>query len=137
MSFRCSVLGPVAIAAVAAVSSAAELTVCADPSNLPYSNAREQGFENDLAQLVAHDLGRTVRYVWAPQRGAFLRKTLNAGRCDVVMGVPSAIDEAKTTRPYYRSTYVFVSRHDRHLQDPIIRRSGAEGGADRRACIRR
>jgi mxaJ protein len=103
-----------------------DLRVCSDPNNLPYSNSREQGFENGLARLVARDLGRTVRYVWVPQRGDYFRKTLLANRCDLVMGMPSAITEAQATRPYYRSSYVFVSRRDRHLgvhsfDDPPLR----------------
>jgi quinoprotein dehydrogenase-associated probable ABC transporter substrate-binding protein len=100
--------------------------VCADPNNLPYSNNQRQGFENQLATLIAKDLDRQVTYFWFPQREAFFRKTLESGVCDVVMGVPSGFDEAASTRPYYRSTYVFVSRRDRHLkiesfEDPRLR----------------
>ena len=102
------------------------LRVCADPNNLPYSNQQEQGFENDLAQLIAKDMGMQVSYTWFPQRGAFLRKTFEAGVCDVVMGVPSGVDNVSTTQPYYRSGYVFVSRRDRNLNihsldDPRLR----------------
>ena len=57
-----------------------ELRVCADPNNLPFSNRREQGFENQLARLVARDLGRKVRYFWWPQRRGFIRNTLRANR---------------------------------------------------------
>ena len=64
-----------------------ELRVCADPNNLPFSNARGEGFENELAELVARELGRTVSYTWWAQRRGFIRKTLNAGACDVIMGV--------------------------------------------------
>jgi mxaJ protein len=92
------------------------LRVCADPNNLPYSNRREEGFENELAKLVAADLGRTVRYVWWPQRRGFFRQTLRAGVCDVVMSVPAkSFAMAEVTSPYYRSTYVFVTRRDHHL----------------------
>lgn len=103
-----------------------ELRVCADPNNLPYSNEQRQGFENKLANLIGKDLGKHVAYTWYPQRGKFFRKTLDAGICDVVMGVPEGLDEAATTRPYYRSTYVFVSRRDRNLRinsfdDPRLR----------------
>lgn len=102
------------------------LRVCADPNNLPYSNDKQQGFENRLADLVAKDLDMQVTYFWFPQREAFFRKTLNSGVCDVVMGVPSGFDEAASTRPYYRSTYVFISRRDRDLNinsfdDPRLR----------------
>src|SRR4051794_36281732 len=88
------------------------LRVCADPNDLPYSNARGEGYENAIAQLVAEELHKTVHYVWQPQRRGFIRTTLKAGACDVVMGVPEHFDLALTTRPYYRSTYVFVTRRD-------------------------
>jgi len=92
------------------------LRVCADPDNLPWSNDHQQGFENRIANLLATDMGMQVAYVWFPQREAFFRKTLNAGVCDVVMGVPVGMDEAATTRPYYVSSYAFLSRRDRHLR---------------------
>jgi mxaJ protein len=92
------------------------LRVCADPNNLPFTNSREEGFENRIARLLARDLGTRVEYVWWAQRRGFLRNTLNAGTCDVVMGLPTRMEMALTTRPYYRSTYVFVSRRDRHLR---------------------
>lgn len=91
------------------------LRVCADPNNLPYSNQQQQGFENRLAGIIAHDLGMQVSYTWYPQRGKFFAKTLNAGVCDVVMGVPAGMDEAASTQPYYVSSYAFVSRRDRNL----------------------
>lgn len=90
----------------------AALRVCADPNNLPFSNAEEQGFENALARLAARELGRTVEYTWWAQRRGFIRNTLNARTCDVVIGVPTDFEMAQTTRPYYRSTYVFVTRRD-------------------------
>lgn len=89
---------------------ASALRVCADPNNLPFSNTRGEGLENRLAQLVAADLGEHVEYVWWAQRRGFLRNTLNAGKCDVVVGVPVALDMVLRTTPYYRSTYVFVTR---------------------------
>jgi mxaJ protein len=106
--------------------AATDLRVCADPNNLPYSNDQKQGFENQLATLIGKDLNMQVTYFWFPQREAFFRKTLNSGVCDVVMGVPTGIDDAVTTQPYYRSTYVFISRRERHLHitsfdDPRLR----------------
>jgi mxaJ protein len=91
------------------------LRVCSDPNNLPYSNDRGEGFENRIASLIAHDLGRPVAYVWWPQRRGFIRNTLNAGRCDLIVGLPSNVGQALATRPYYRSSYVFVTRRDRRL----------------------
>jgi quinoprotein dehydrogenase-associated probable ABC transporter substrate-binding protein len=113
-----SVCNPIAIVvAVGTLLSAATptLRVCADPNNLPYSNAKGGGFENKIAALVARDMGRRLEYVWSPQRRGFIRTTLNAGRCDVVIGVPAGYGPVQTTRPYYRSSYAFVSRRDRHL----------------------
>jgi mxaJ protein len=106
---------------------ARELRVCADPNNLPYSNRQLEGFENRLAEMVARDLHASVRYTWWPQHRGFLRKTLKAGTCDVVMGLPSSVELAATTRPYYRSTYVFVYRKDRGIavksfDDPVLRK---------------
>jgi mxaJ protein len=103
------------------------LRVCADPNNLPFSNDRLEGFENRLADVVAAELGTTVQYTWWAQRRGFLRHTLNAGLCDVVMGLPSSLESVEVTRPYYRSAYVFVTRRaDRlrlhSLDDPILRR---------------
>lgn len=91
------------------------LRVCADPNNLPFSNREEEGFENKLADLVARELDRQVAYTWWPQRRGFIRNTLRAEKCDVVMGIPSSFELAQPTDPYYRSTYVFVSRRDREL----------------------
>jgi mxaJ protein len=105
----------------------APLRVCADPNNLPFSNKNGEGFENALAQLVARELGRGVEYTWWPQRRGFIRNTLKAGACDVVLGVPSSFEMALATRPYYRSTYVFVYRQDRGIavrsfDDPTLRK---------------
>lgn len=86
------------------------LRVCADPNNLPFSNRAEEGFENRLAELIAAELGRTVSYTWWPQRRGFIRNTLGAKRCDIVMGVPATLEMVQTTQPYYRSSYVFVTR---------------------------
>lgn len=94
---------------------APELRVCADPNNLPFSNQKGEGFENRIAELVAREMGMRVRYTWWPQRRGFFRETLRAGKCDVVIGVPATLEMVAPTRPYYRSTYVFVARRDRGL----------------------
>ena len=121
-----AILCSLAMGCATALLNAATLRVCSDPNNLPYSNDRQQGFENKIAALIARDLGADLTYFWFPQREAFFRKTLNAGACDLVMGVPSGFDEADSTHPYYRSTYVFITRSDRHLEinsfdDPRLR----------------
>ena len=100
--------------------------VCADPNNLPFSNRQQEGFENKIAEVLAHGLGQTVAYTWWPQRRGFLRSTLNAGRCDVVMGLPADIDMVLTTQPYYRSIYAFIYPADApyalsSFDDPILK----------------
>jgi mxaJ protein len=104
-----------------------ELRVCADPNNLPFTNQKLEGFENKLADLLARDLHATVRYTWWPQRRGFIRNTLKAGACDVVLAIPSSFEMAMPTRPYYRSTYVFVYRKDRGIavrsfDDPVLKK---------------
>lgn len=89
--------------------------VCADPNNMPFSNEAGQGFENKLAELMAAKLGTKLEYTWWSQRKSFVKNSLDEGKCDALMGVPSALDSVSVTRPYYRSTYVFVTRHDRNL----------------------
>ena len=105
---------------------AASLRVCADPNNLPFSNQRGEGFENQIAQVLARDLHTNVTYTWWAQRRGYLRNTVNANTCDVWLGVPTGLGNLVTTRPYYRSTYVFVTRardglRIRSFDDPQLR----------------
>jgi mxaJ protein len=97
------------------------LRICADPNNMPFSNEHEEGFENKLARLLGAALGQNISYFWSAQHRGFIRRTLNAGDCDILMGVPTLLDMVETTRPYYGSGYVFVSRADRHLDITSIR----------------
>jgi mxaJ protein len=122
-----------------AQSDERKLAVCADPSNLPYSNEQEQGFENRIAAVLARELRAQLVYTWSLQRRSFLRRTLNAGVCDVVVGLPQGLQGVLQTRPYYSSSYVFVTRQSRALKlsgmdDPQLRQLkiglqavGAEG----------
>lgn len=91
------------------------LRVCADPNNMPFSNQHGDGFENKIATLVAREMNRPLAYFWLPQRRGFVRNSLNAQRCDVVIGVPAQYGLLQPTTSYYRSSYAFVSRRDRHL----------------------
>jgi len=93
-----------------------KLAICAEPNNLPFSNDKLEGFENKIASLIANELQATLQYTWSEQRLGFLRRTLLANRCDVVMGVPPGLPGVLATRPYYESGYVFVSARDRNLQ---------------------
>lgn len=124
-AFRWTALLALGVASLA-YAATTTLRVCADPNNMPFSDRAGQGFENHLAKMMAQDLGMTVSYYWFPQRSAFFRKTLNAGKCDIVMGVPAGIAVAETSIPYYHSSFVFVTRRDRHLNitsmdDPLLR----------------
>jgi len=127
LSVGCVDHKPATIAAIQPITRpGGVLRVCADPNNLPFSNQRGEGFENKIAELLAHDLGERVEYTWWAQRRGFFRNTLKAGICDVVIGLPSGFEMALTTRPYYRSTYVFVYRKDRglsinSLDDPLLK----------------
>jgi mxaJ protein len=116
MSSVCRAVFIVCGAAVLAAAPASPLRVCSDPNNMPFSNERREGFENRIAEIVARDLGRPLAYFWSPQRRGFIRNTLNAKQCDLVMGVPAQYGLLQPTRPYYRSAYTFVSRRDRHLR---------------------
>jgi quinoprotein dehydrogenase-associated probable ABC transporter substrate-binding protein len=97
-------------AAAPAQAQAPELRVCADPANLPYSQRDESGFENRIARLVADELGMRLSYFWQEHTRGFVRKTMGAGQCDLFIGVPAGFDRVLRTKPYYRSTYVAVTR---------------------------
>jgi mxaJ protein len=115
-----------AVAAVGGAERARVLRVCADPNNLPFTNDRGEGFENRVAEVLAREVGARVEYTWWAQRRGFVRHTLGAGACDVVLGVPVDAGAVLTTRPYYRSTYVFLSRREGGMRissfdDPRLR----------------
>jgi mxaJ protein len=121
-STRCSLWLALTLAAAtwstgAAADAVRELRVCADPDNFPFSNQRLEGFENKIAEVIASDLRATVRYTWHPQRRGFIRQTLAAKHCDLIIGVPSGLEPVLSTKPYYSSTYVFVYAKNRKLDD--------------------
>jgi len=121
MSLRCLSVS-LALALAPSFVLSTELRVCAEPDNLPFSHASRSGFENRIAELMARELRAKLVYSWQPQRRAFVRKTLGAGLCDAWMGVPADFERVLTTRPYYRSTYVFVygKRPLRSFDDPAL-----------------
>lgn len=94
--------------------SADSLRICADPNNRPFSSNRDvaegEGLEIELGRLLAHELGRPLAVHWRAQRRGVVREALNTGLCDVVPGIIASSELALTTRPYYRSTYVFLTR---------------------------
>jgi mxaJ protein len=102
------------------------LVVCADPNNLPFSNRAQEGFENKLVALLARDLHTEVQYIWWAQRRGFARHTLTSQGCDLWPGVATGVEGLKTSHPYYRSSYVFVTRRASGLEhlsldDPRLR----------------
>jgi mxaJ protein len=111
-ALRATAIVCVVWSATAVAQQGPRFRVCSDPQNMPFSNDRLEGFENRIAALIAKDFGTTPAYTWWGQRRGFIRNTMNAtleeGRCDVVIGVPAQYDLVRTTKPYYRSTYVFV-----------------------------
>lgn len=94
------------------VADDSEFKVCSDPDNMPYSNIKLEGFEDKIAQVLADDLGKKLTYQYAYNRQGFLRNTINAMRCDVIMGMTSDFDALRTSKPYYRSGHVFVWRKE-------------------------
>lgn len=99
------------------------LRVCADPDNLPLSNERGEGYENRIAEKLAHDLGQSVKYTFFPQRMGFVRNTLRQRdeatqryKCDVIVGVPKGYELTATTQPYMHSTYAMVFRAQGNLE---------------------
>jgi quinoprotein dehydrogenase-associated probable ABC transporter substrate-binding protein len=100
----------------------ATLRVCADPHALPASDEQGNGYENKIAVALAHDLGLKLQYTWFPQRVGFVRQTLGAHKCDVIIGVPTGYPDTETTVPYMRSTYALVFR----AQGPLAGLKSAE-----------
>ena len=93
------------------------LRVCADPRNLPFSNEKGEGFENKLAELFAAKLQKKLDYMYFPQATGFVKMTLGAHRCDVIMGFPQGDDLAQGTNPYYRTAYALVAKQGSGLDE--------------------
>src|SRR3982074_125359 len=93
------------------------LRVCADPRNLPFSNENGEGFENKLAELFAEKLQKKLDYMYFPQATGFVKMTLGAHRCDVIMGFPQGDDLGQGTNPYYRTAYALVAKQGSGLDE--------------------
>jgi len=93
------------------------LRICADPRNLPFSNEKGEGFENKLGELFAEKLQKKLDYMYFPQATGFVRMTLAAHRCDVIMGFPQGDDLVQGTNPYYRTAYALVAKQGSGLDD--------------------
>jgi quinoprotein dehydrogenase-associated probable ABC transporter substrate-binding protein len=89
--------------------------VCADPHNMPFSSQDGAGFENKIAEMFAKKLDKTIAYTWFPQAVGFIRNTLNAHKCDVIMGFPQGGELAQGTNPYYRTTYALMFKEGKGL----------------------
>lgn len=103
-----------------------KLRVCADPNNLPFSNKEQEGFENKIAELMAKELGATLTYYWWPHQRGMVRRTLSAGLCDVLIGIPMGYKRVLWTKPYYRTGYVIAYLNTRGFQiesldDPLLK----------------
>jgi mxaJ protein len=98
------------ISELGATAQTRELRVCADPNNMPFSSRDQTGFENRIAAILAHDLSARLTFVWQRMGRGFVREYLNKSQCDLLIGIPTNYRPVLTTSPYYRSTYVFVSR---------------------------
>ena len=127
LALRVASLLPVAVGQAAAqigdVVDRSELKVCADPNNLPFSDEKKEGFENKIAEVIGAELGLKVDYAWFPQVVGFVRNTLRAHLCDLVMGTVTGDEIMQTTNPYYFTTYVMFYRSDKGFafngpQDP-------------------
>jgi quinoprotein dehydrogenase-associated probable ABC transporter substrate-binding protein len=93
------------------------LRVCADPSNLPFSNEKGEGFENKLSEFLATKLNKTLAYTFYPQSTGFVRNTLGSGRCDLIPGYPQGDELVQSTNPYYRTAYALIVRPDSDVAD--------------------
>lgn len=149
MRMRAAIASILALAAAPSGAGAAEghladavnrnvLRVCATPANLPYSDEKDEGFENKIAHIVADELKRPkVEYTWFPQGMGFVRKTLSEKRCDLIMGTVQADEFTLNTNPYYRTTYALVTKKGSGLEgvtsilDPKLKgkKVGIQAGA--------
>ena len=116
MKWRPLLFVALVVPTIIGTADAAALRVCADPNNLPFSDHAGHGFENKIIEMTAQDLGLTVEYTWWAQRRGYIRNTLKAEVCDVWPGIVSGAEMMTSTQPYYRSSYVFVTRADRGLR---------------------
>jgi mxaJ protein len=104
------------VAVAQSPKAVAKLRVCADPDNMPFSNRKEEGLENAIAKVLAREMKAELEYFWWPHQRGLFKRTLKAGNCDVLLGVPTGLEEALLTKPYYRTSYVMAYRADKGLK---------------------
>ena len=111
------------LAAAAAAQPTSDLVsdstfrVCADPANLPASSEDGTGYENRIAELFADELDRPVEYTWYPMSTGFIRRTLAANECDVVIGFTQGHEMVQNTNHWMTSAFVFIAPEDGDLAD--------------------
>jgi len=91
------------------------LRVCSDPANMPFSNDKGEGFENRIASIIADEMKLPVEYTFFPQATGFVRRTLAAKACDVIVGYAQGDEMVLNTNAYYRSTYAIIYRNNNGL----------------------
>jgi quinoprotein dehydrogenase-associated probable ABC transporter substrate-binding protein len=115
-----------ASAQTADLVSSTAFRVCADPANLPMSGQDQPGFENEIASLFADKLERPLETTWFPMGPGFIRKTLRAGVCDVVIGYAQGDELVQNTNHYYTSVFVLITQTGdelakvKTLSDPLL-----------------
>jgi quinoprotein dehydrogenase-associated probable ABC transporter substrate-binding protein len=92
-----------------------DLRVCADPSDLPYSNTKGEGFENKIAELLAKELNEKLEYYYFPDSQGFIRATLGRNKCDVIIGTVAGSGDVATTDAYYHTAYMMATRSSDNL----------------------
>jgi mxaJ protein len=116
--------------ATAAPSAPTSLRICASSSQPPLSMQDETGLENRIAKAVAEAMGRKAEFVFTSKPAIYLvRDFLDKGQCDVIIGLDAGDPRVLTSKPYYRTGYVFLTRADKDLDisswsDPRIKTLG-------------
>jgi quinoprotein dehydrogenase-associated probable ABC transporter substrate-binding protein len=127
ISFAAAVAPVPASAQTADLVSRNAFRVCADPANAPMSSEDGSGFENKIAEIFARELNLPLEYTWYPMSTGFVRNTLGANRCDVVMGYAQLEEMVQNTNHYYTSTFVLIAPSNSeiagisHISDPKLK----------------
>ena len=112
-AFKSLVIGAISLCALQA--QAADLNICAGENEMPFSNAKKEGFENDIAEVIGKALNRKVNYVFWKDARLVERDDLAKNKCDVMLGIDSTDPRMLKTDAYYKTGYVFITREDRGI----------------------
>lgn len=92
------------------------LRICAAKNQPPLSMEDGSGLENKIGVALADAMKRKAQFVWSERPAIYLvRDYLDKNLCDVIIGLDTGDPRVATSKPYYRTGYVFVSRADRDL----------------------